>query len=50
MWEVLKDLWAYMRERKKIWLTPLIIILVLMGIILIFGIATGLTPFIYPIF
>lgn len=50
MFEVLKDLWTYIKERKKVWLLPIILILVFMGLIMIFGLVTGLTPFIYPFF
>ena len=46
----LKEIWQYLKERKKFWLLPILIILVLMGLLLAFGVATGLTPFIYPIF
>jgi hypothetical protein len=50
MRDLLVDLWGYLRARKKIWLTPVILILVFCGLILIFGAATGLLPFIYPLF
>ena len=46
----LKEIWSYLRERKKFWLMPILIILVLMGLILAVGVATGLMPFIYPVF
>lgn len=46
----LSEIWSYLKERKKFWLLPIIIILVLIGLILAFGAATGLTPFIYPVF
>ena len=48
--EFLNDLWGYFRVRKKLWLAPIILILVFCGLILIFGGATGLAPFIYPLF
>ncbi|MCT4560365.1 MAG: DUF5989 family protein [Crocinitomicaceae bacterium] len=44
------DLWGYIKQRKKFWLTPLLLILVFCGLILIFGASTGLSPFIYSIF
>ena len=47
---ILKDLWLFMKERKKFWLVPIIIILMLLGLILIFGGGSALTPFIYSIF
>jgi hypothetical protein len=47
---ILKDLWLFMKERKKFWLVPIIIILMLLGLILIFGGGSALSPFIYSIF
>jgi hypothetical protein len=48
--EFLKDLWMFMKERKKFWLVPLIIVLVIMGILLVFGGSSALAPFIYTLF
>lgn len=50
MTDLLKDLWGYMKDRKKYWLAPVILILVFCGLILIFGASTGLAPFIYSLF
>jgi uncharacterized protein DUF5989 len=44
------QLWAFMRVRKKFWLLPLFIILVLMGALLVFSQTSVLAPFIYTIF
>jgi len=48
--EFLKDLWAYMKVRKKYWLLPLIIILLLLGVVLIFTSGSAVAPFIYTLF
>lgn len=48
--EFLKDLWQFMRERKKFWLTPVIIVLLLLGILIVFGGGSALAPFIYTLF
>lgn len=48
--DVLKDLWLFMKERRKFWLAPVIIILVLMGILLVFGGGSAVAPFIYSLF
>jgi len=48
--EFLKDIWGYMRVRKKYWLLPLIIILLLLGFLIIFTGGTAVAPFIYTIF
>ena len=47
--EFLKDLFSFVRARKKWWLMPLIIILLLIGILVILG-GTSLAPFIYTLF
>lgn len=47
---LLRDLWAYMRERKKYWLVPIIIILLLIGVLVVFGGASALAPFVYTLF
>ena len=47
---LVKDLWAFMRERKKWWLLPIIIMLVLVGVLIIFGQASPVSPFIYALF
>jgi hypothetical protein len=48
--ETLKDLWNFMKVRKKFWLAPLIIVLLLLGFLIIFGGSTALAPFIYTLF
>lgn len=48
--EFLKDLWLFMKERKKFWLVPLIIMLLLLGILIVFGGSSAIAPFIYTLF
>lgn len=50
MLDLFADLWAYMRVRRKYWLAPLIIVLVLFGALLVFAQGSVLAPFIYTIF
>jgi uncharacterized membrane protein YqgA involved in biofilm formation len=50
MLSVVRELWAFMRERKKLWLAPIIGILVLVGGLLFLAQGTALAPFIYSIF
>ena len=45
-----KDLWAFMKERKKFWLVPIIIIMLLLGALIVFAQGSALAPFIYTIF
>ncbi len=47
---LLKDLWGFMKERKKWWLLPIIILLVLVGVLMFFGQSSALSPFIYALF
>ena len=44
------ELWAFMRERKKLWLLPIVVVLVLVGGLLVFAQGSALAPFIYTIF
>jgi hypothetical protein len=47
---VLSELWAFMRQRKKFWLLPILIVLLLVGALLVFAQGSALAPFIYTIF
>lgn len=44
------ELWAYMRERKKLWLLPILVVLLLVGGLLVLAQGSALAPFIYTIF
>ena len=48
--DFLKDLWLFMKERKKFSLAPIIIILLLIGLIVVFGGSSAVAPFIYTLF
>ena len=50
MLELIKDLWCYMETRKKFWLAPIIIILLLLGSLLVLAQGSTVAPFIYTIF
>jgi hypothetical protein len=50
MWELLKDLWAFMKERKKFWLAPIIIVLLLLGALIVLTQGSAVAPFIYTLF
>jgi hypothetical protein len=47
---LLRELLAFMRERKKLWLLPIVVVLVLVGGLLILAQGSALAPFIYTIF
>jgi competence protein ComGC len=48
--EFIKDLWGFMKERKKFWLLPMIIILLLIGLLLVFSSGSAIAPFVYTLF
>ena len=50
MLELLKDLWAFMLERKKFWLAPIILVMILLGALIVFAKGSALAPFIYTLF
>ncbi|MDI6801167.1 MAG: DUF5989 family protein [Thermodesulfovibrionales bacterium] len=50
MLDLLKDLWGFLRERKKFWLLPMIIIILLIGAIIVFSGGSAVAPFIYTLF
>jgi hypothetical protein len=47
---LIRELWAFMAERKKLWLAPIIILFVLVGGLLLAVQGSALAPFIYSIF
>ena len=47
---MVSELWAFMRVRKKWWLLPIIIVMLLVGTLIIFAQGSVLAPFIYAIF
>lgn len=47
---IFRDLWAFLRIRKKWWLLPMLLVIVLLGIILVFAQGSPLAPFIYTVF
>jgi hypothetical protein len=50
MIDLLKDLWAFMKERKKFWLAPIILVLLLLGALLVLAQGSAVAPFIYTLF
>jgi len=50
MWELIKDLWAFMRERKKFWLAPIIVIMLFLGALIVLTQGSAVAPFIYTLF
>lgn len=50
MIDLLKDLWSFMRERKKFWLLPIIVLMVALGALLVLAQGSAIAPFIYTLF
>ena len=48
--ELQKDLWEYLKVRKKFWLLPSIIVLLLIGLLVVLSSTSAIAPFIYTIF
>ncbi|MDA8254621.1 MAG: DUF5989 family protein [Betaproteobacteria bacterium] len=47
---IFRELWEFMRVRKKFWLLPIIIIMVLLGGLLVLAQGSAIAPFIYTLF
>ena len=50
MKEFIKDMWAFMRERKKFWMLPIFVVLLVIGTLVVFAEGSALSPFIYALF
>jgi competence protein ComGC len=50
MMEFFKDIWGFLRDRKKFWLLPIILVLLVFGVLIVLTSGTAIAPFIYAIF
>jgi Family of unknown function (DUF5989) len=50
MFEFMKELWTFLKERKKFWLLPIIILLLTLGSLIVFASGSAIAPFIYTLF
>ena len=50
MIDLLIDLWGFMRERKKFWLAPIILVMLLLGALVVLSQGSTIAPFIYTLF
>lgn len=48
--DFLRDLWGFLRHRKKFWMLPLIIILLTLGVLIVLASGSAIAPFIYTVF
>jgi len=47
---IVKELWGFLRVRKKFWLLPIFIILIILGALLVLAESSAVAPFIYTLF
>ncbi len=50
MIDLIRDLWAFLRERKKFWLAPIVLVMVLLGLLIVLAQGSAIAPFIYTLF
>ncbi|MBI2094291.1 MAG: hypothetical protein HYT88_06195 [Candidatus Omnitrophica bacterium] len=48
--QVARELWGFLKREKKYWLTPIVLVLVIFGLLLIFAQSSAVAPFIYTLF
>ncbi len=47
---ILAEFWMFLKVRKKWWLTPIVVVLVLLGALIVFSQGSALAPFVYTLF
>jgi hypothetical protein len=47
---VLSEFWQFLRQEKKYWLAPIIVVFLLFGILIVFSQSSAIAPFIYSLF
>lgn len=47
---ILTEIWAFLRARKKVWLLPILVIMLLFGVLLVLAQTSAIAPFIYTLF
>ncbi|MFA7254773.1 MAG: DUF5989 family protein [Candidatus Omnitrophota bacterium] len=47
---ILKEFWSFLKVRKKWWLTPIVLVMILLGFLIVFSQGSALSPFIYTLF
>ena len=49
-WALIRELWAFLRARKKFWLLPIIFVMLVLGGLIVFAEGSVIGPFIYTLF
>ena len=47
---VLRELWLFLKQERKYWLAPIVLVMVLFGLLLVFAQSSVVAPFIYTLF
>jgi hypothetical protein len=47
---VLSEFWLFLKQEKKYWLVPIVVVFVLFGLLIVFSQSSALAPFIYTLF
>jgi hypothetical protein len=50
MWTLIQDLWSFMKVRKKFWLAPVILVMLLLGGLIVLSQGSAVAPFVYTLF
>jgi hypothetical protein len=50
MTEFMRELWGFLRERKKFWLLPILLFLIFIGVLIVLSQGSAVAPFIYTLF
>ena len=48
--DVVREFWAFLKHEKKYWLSPIVLVLLLLGLLLVFARGSAVAPFIYTLF
>ena len=46
----IKEMWQFLRQRKKFWLLPLLVVMALLGVLIVMAQGSAVAPFIYTLF
>lgn len=50
MLSFIREMWAFLRQRKKFWLLPLLLVMALLGVLIVMAQGSAIAPFIYTLF
>ena len=50
MLELMKDRWGFMRVRKKFWMAPILVVMLMLGLLIVLAQGSAVAPFIYTLF